>query len=137
MIEKWYLLGLLAVLCFGVGSFFGKLASLNDVQSRVYFFEAMGTLTVFFTYFIFKKTEILCGFSFNYFALAMGLTWGIGTVLFILALESSKLSLITPLTALYPAVTVILAYLFLAEKLELRELVGILLAILSIFLIVK
>lgn len=137
MIEKWYLLGLLAVLCFGVGSFFGKLASLNDVQPRVYFFEAMGTLTVFFTYFIFKKSEILSGFSFNYFALAMGLTWGIGTVLFILALESSKLSLITPLTALYPAVTVILAYLFLAEKLELRELVGILLAILSIFLIVK
>jgi transporter family protein len=67
----------------------------------------------------------------------MGLSWGIGTVLFIFALENSKISLITTLTALYPAVTIILAYIFLAERLEIRELVGVVLAIAAIFLIVK
>ena len=117
-IEKWYILGVFAIILFGFGSFFGKLASLKDIPARVYFFEAMGTLTVFLTFFFYKKGEILNGFSINYYALAMGITWGLGTVFFILALENAKLSLITPLTSLYPAVTVILAYAFLAERLE-------------------
>ena len=137
MIEKWYLLGILAILCFGVGSFFGKIATMSSLPSRVYFFEAVGTLTVFTTFFIFKREEILNNFSFNPAALAMGITWGTGTVLFILALQSSKLSIITPLTAVYPAVTVVLAYLFLGERLEMRELAGITLALASVFLLTK
>ena len=135
--ERWFLLGIFAVLLFGIGSFLGKLASLNDISSRVYFFEAIGTLTVFTSFFLIKRVEILENFSVNYYALGMGITWGLGTVLFIMALENSKLSIITPLTALYPAVTVLLAYLFLAERLELKELIGVVLAIISIFLILK
>ena len=137
VIERWYFLGILAILLFGFGSFFGKVASIRDIPERVYFFEAVGTLTVFLTFFLYRKTQILEGFSVNYFALAMGLTWGLGTVFFILALENAKLSLVTPLTSLYPAVTVLLAYVFLAERLEPKELLGVVFAIFSIFLIVK
>jgi len=137
LMERWFLLGVLAVVLFGVGSFLGKLASNTDISPRVYFFEVIGTITVFTTFFLLKKSEILNGFSINYYAIGMGLCWGIGTVLFIFALENSKISLITTLTALYPAVTIILAYIFLAERLEIRELVGVVLAIAAIFLIVK
>ena len=135
--ERWVLLGIFAVLLFGIGSFFGKLASINDISSRVYFFEAVGTLTIFSSFFLIKRVEILEGFSVNYYAIGMGVTWGLGTVLFIMALENSKLSIITPLTALYPAVTVLLAYLFLSERLEPKELIGVIMAIISIFLILK
>ena len=135
--EKWFVLGVLAVVLFGIGSFLGKLASNTDISPRVYFFEGIGTITVFTTFFLLKKSEILNGFSINYYAIGMGLCWGIGTVLFIFALENSKISLITTLTALYPAVTIILAYIFLAERLETRELIGVVLAIAAIFLIVK
>ena len=135
--EKWFVLGVLAVVLFGIGSFLGKLASNTDISTRVYFFEGIGTITVFTTFFLLKKSEILNGFSINYYAIGMGLCWGIGTVLFIFALENSKISLITTLTALYPAVTIILAYIFLAERLETRELIGVVLAIAAIFLIVK
>ena len=135
--ERWFLVGIFAVLLFGIGSFLGKLASVNDISSRVYFFEAIGTLTVFSSFFLVKRVEILEGFSLNYYALGMGIAWGLGTVLFIMALENAKLSIITPLTALYPVVTVFLAYLFLSERLEFKELIGVVLAIISIFLIVK
>ena len=135
--ERWVLLGIFAVLLFGIGSFLGKLASLNDISSRVYFFEAIGTLTIFTSFFLIKRVEILEGFSVNYYAIGMGITWGLGTVLFIMALENSRLSIITPLTALYPAVTVLLAYLFLSERLEFKEIIGVILAIISIFLILK
>ncbi|MGI9534234.1 MAG: EamA family transporter [Thermodesulfobacteriota bacterium] len=135
--ERWFLLGIFAVLLFGIGSFLGKLASFNDISSRVYFFEAIGTLTIFTSFFLIKRVEILEGFSVNYYAIGMGISWGLGTVLFIMALENSKLSIITPLTALYPAVTVLLAYLFLSERLEIKELIGVVLAIISIILILK
>jgi len=137
IMERWFVLGVLAVVLFGIGSFLGKLASNTDISPRVYFFEAIGTITVFTTFFLLKKSEILNGFFINYYAIGMGLCWGIGTVLFIFALENSKISLITTLTALYPAVTIILAYIFLAERLETRELIGVVLAIAAIFLIVK
>ncbi len=135
--ERWFLLAVLAIILFGIGSFLGKLASNTDISPRVYFFEAIGTLTVFTTFFFIKKSEILQNFSINYYAVGMGLCWGIGTILFIFALENSKISLISTLTALYPAVTIILAYIFLAERLETKEIVGVLLAMAAIFLIVK
>lgn len=137
MVEKWYILGIVAVICFGVGSFFGKVGSVNDIPSRVYFFEAIGTLTVFSCFFLLKRTEILNDFAFNPAALAMGITWGAGTVMFIMALQYNKLSIIAPLTAVYPAVTVILAYIFLGERVGAREMAGIVLATVSVFLLTK
>jgi len=135
--ERWFLLGILAIILFGIGSFLGKFASNTDISPRVYFFEAIGTLTVFTTFFLLRKSEILNGFAVNYYAIGMGLCWGIGTILFIFALENSRISIISTLTALYPAVTIILAYIFLAERLETKEIVGVLLAMAAIFLIVK
>ena len=135
--ERWFILGIFAIVLFGIGSFLGKLASNADISPRVYFFEAIGTFTVFTTFFLLKKSEILSGFSVNFYAVGMGLAWGIGTVLFIFAIENSKISLITTLSALYPVVTVILAYVFLSERLEPKEFIGVLLAIAAIFLIVK
>lgn len=137
MLDRWIVLGIFAIVLFGVGSLFGKIASANDISSRVYFFEAMGTLTVFSVFFIVKKAEILNNFHFNLFGILMGVCWGLGTVMFIAALDKSKLSVLVPFTALYPAVTIVLSLLFLGEKLNLREIAGISLAILAGLLLVK
>ena len=102
MQERWIVYSLIAIFLFGAGSLFGKLASINEIPARVYFFEALGTLTVFTCFFLLKRQEILNGISINYFGLLMGITWGLGTVFFILALEKSKLSVLVPFTALYP-----------------------------------
>ncbi len=137
MFDKWIIFALGAVILFGLGSFFGKVASNSDVSSRVYFFEALGTLSIFSIYFLVKKSEILSGFHFNLFGLLMGISWGLGTIMFILALDKSKLSVLVPFTALYPAVTIILALLFLGERLNSREIAGILLATAAGLLLVK
>ena len=137
MIDRWILLGILAIVLFGAGSLFGKIASENDTSSRVYFFEALGTLSVFTVFFVLKKSEILSNFSFNRYGLLMGLCWGLGTVMFITALDRSKLSVLVPLTALYPAVTILLGLVFLGERLNLREIAGVTLALLALLLLVK
>jgi bacterial/archaeal transporter family protein len=135
--ERWYLLTLLALVLFSLGSFLGKVASIKDIPYRVYFFEGIGTLTVFTTFVIYNRSHIFNNFSVNYPGLLMGLSWGIGTVLFIVALKSAKLSIIVPLSAVYPALTVVLALVFLGEKLGPREIGGVVLAVISAALLAK
>ncbi len=114
--ERWYLMTLLALVCFSLGSFLGKVASFKDIPYRVYFFEGVGTLTVFTTFVVYNRNAIFNNFSVNFPGLLMGLSWGIGTVLFIIALKYAKLSVMVPLSAVYPALTVVLALIFLGEK---------------------
>jgi transporter family protein len=137
MVERWYLFTIIAIVCFAVGSFLGKLAAIRDIPFRVYFFEGVGTLTVFTTFVIYNRNTIFTNFSFNLPGLLMGLTWGIGTVLFIVALKYAKLAVMVPLTAVYPALTVLLALAFLGEKLGPREVAGVILAIASAALLAK
>lgn len=135
--DRWYLLTLLAIICFSLGSFLGKVASMRDIPFRVYFFEGVGTLTVFTAFVLYNRGVIFNNFSINAPALLMGLTWGIGTVLFIVALKFAKLSVMVPLTAVYPALTVILALVFLGERLGPREIAGVLLAVASAALLAR
>jgi bacterial/archaeal transporter family protein len=135
--ERWVLFALTATLMWGLGSFFGKIALMRDVPYRVYFFEGIGTITVLTSLIIFKRQEIFNGFAINPYALLMGLTWGIGTIIFIIALQPAKLSALVPLTAVYPAVTVILGVLVLHERLDLREILGIVFAIITVVLLSK
>ncbi|MCH8028732.1 MAG: EamA family transporter [Candidatus Dadabacteria bacterium] len=137
MLERWVTLTLIVMLFFAAGSFFGKVALLRDTSPRVYFFEAIGTLTVFTTFVLFNREKIFPNFSVNYFGLLMGLTWGIGTILFIYVLKIGKLSVILPLTALYPGITVLLAVVFLKETLGPREIAGIVLALISGMLLAR
>lgn len=137
MTERWFAIALIVSLLWGSGSFFGKMALARDIPYRVYLFEGIGTLIVLTFLIVSKRQEIFTGFSFNVFGLLMGLSWGIGTILFIIALQPAKLSVIVPLTAIYPAFTVLLSFLFLQERLELREIVGIALAVISVVLLAK
>ena len=137
MLERWFILALIATTLFALGSFFGKIASNSDIPFRVYFFEGVGTITVLCTIILLKRSEIFTGFALNIPALLMGLCWGIGTVLFIMVLKDAKLSVTVPLTGLYPAITVILAFVFLGERLGVREIAGVSLAIVSVVLLAK
>ncbi|MGQ0792591.1 MAG: EamA family transporter [Deltaproteobacteria bacterium] len=135
--DRWFWMALIAIALWGLGSFFGKLASAKDIAYRVYLFEGIGTITVLATFMLWKRDEVLSNFSVNYFGLLMGLCWGVGTVLFIIALKPAKLSVLVPLTAVYPVVTVLLAFLFLGERLSPKEIAGVALAIVSAVLLAR
>jgi transporter family protein len=135
--ERWYIMTVLALICFSLGSFLGKVASIKDIPYRIYFFEGVGTLTVFSTFVFYNRSTIFNNFSVNFPALLMGLSWGIGTVLFIIALKDAKLSVLVPLSAVYPALTVVLAFIFLGERLGPREIAGVALAVVSAALLSK
>lgn len=63
--------------------------------------------------------------------IAVGLLMAIGTLALFAALRRGKASVVVPLTALYPLVTVILAVLFLNEHLDLTKIAAIALALIA------
>ncbi len=68
--------------------------------------------------------------------LLTGLLGGAGNVAFFLALsEGGKASVVTPLVGLAPLVTVVLALVFLGEKLNRSQIAGLVLALVAIYLL--
>jgi len=69
------------------------------------------------------------------YAAATGLLGGLGNVAFYMALESGQASVVAPLTALFPLVTVLLALVVLKERLNRGQLAGLALALAAIYLL--
>jgi len=63
--------------------------------------------------------------------IAVGLMMAIGTLALFAAMRRGKASIVTPLAALYPLVTVILAVAFLNEHLNLTKIAGIAIALIA------
>jgi transporter family protein len=59
----------------------------------------------------------------------------LGLLCFMYAIRVGKVSIVAPLTALYPVVTLVLAMIFLRERINPVQLAGIILALVSVVLI--
>ncbi len=126
----------LTVVLFGVGAFLGKFALKNAAPLYVYMFEALGTLTVAATAaFVFRKEASEALHNFSAWGYVFGILFGLGTVTFIMALKLKPASLVVPLTALYPLVTVVLSMLVLNETITLKSALGIVFAVIAVILL--
>ncbi len=67
--------------------------------------------------------------------IAAGFCGYLGTIFFLHALREGPVSLVTAISALYPILTIVLAFFFLHEPLTLKQLVGIILAMVAVVLI--
>jgi len=71
-----------------------------------------------------------------WYAIVTGIFGGAGNVAFYLALErGGKVSIVVPLTCLFPLATVLLAYWMLKEKLTRSQLAGLVVAVIAICLL--
>ncbi len=63
------------------------------------------------------------------------LIWNVGMISYFFLLNRFPASVAIPLSALYPAITVIFALIFLKETLSLTQVLGIFFALLAVFLL--
>ena len=68
------------------------------------------------------------------YATITGIAYGIGCLFYFIAASKGKIITVVTLTALYPLIAIILAYLFLKEVVSFRQCLGIGLAFLAILL---
>jgi transporter family protein len=73
--------------------------------------------------------------SWNGFGVASGAGLALGLFCYYFALETSQASILVPLTAIYPAVSVVLSYALLHERPQVSQWVGILLVIVGAILL--
>lgn len=135
--KDWLFFSLLSIIFWGISGFFMKLGT-NYIDPKLGFlYQMLGAflVSVFTALFlisnIFNLTNKL-GFLYPFLA---GLTGGIGTFFLLKAYEKGNLSIVTVLTALYPIVTILLAFLILKEKITLLQAIGLILSLVAIILL--
>lgn len=136
--KSWILWGSIGGLLSGAGDFFAKVSS-NAIgsYSQIFFLAIVFQVLSFANFLLDKKGRTLPKFSITTFLPTLLATFFaiLGTLLFFLAFSYGNISLIAPVSSVYPALTVILAIIFLKEKISKRQAFGIASIVVGIILI--
>ncbi len=135
---RWFWWGMLAAASIGTADFITKLST-NEIgaYTNIFYLAIISLLLIIPLYRVDKQGRLLPKVSFkNFFPTVLGniILWS-GSLLFFLAFDYGDVSLITPISATYPAIMVLLAVFFLKEKLLNTQIFGIILAIGGVILV--
>ena len=135
---KLYLLIFLAILFWGIWGFTGKLATNHNspavVTLATNLLFALFSLTLIFS--IRNQTTPIIWSSPAILWIVLTAVFGVAaTIIFYMALSESPSSKVVALTATYPIITVILATIFLGERLSGIQILGILLSASGVYLL--
>ena len=133
--ESWVVYGVLCLLFWGLWGFVLKLAYSNLSWTETYFLSTLASFTVVLIVVSYYRAIPMSLNTYSVTALVAGVFGGAGYIFFVKALEHGKASVVIPLTALYPAVTAIIALIILREKISLYQGIGIVLAIAAAILL--
>jgi len=132
---NWLILSLIAMVCWGIWGLLSKMAIAQSNWHQVFVassFVSLSTTLILYSYFRPAINVRSPGFL---YAILAGAAGSMAVVAFYMALVRGNASIIVPLTALYPAITIILSYLILRERTTPTQTLGIFLAIIAILLI--
>ncbi len=132
---SWLPLAILSVLLWGVWGFFQKLATNHMPPRNVYIFATVGALCVVGSVLVTSSFPLNVTSKGIFFAVLAGMCSSLGGLLFLNALSRGAASIVIPFTALYPVVTIFLCFSILEETVTLKQGIGIVLALLSMFLL--
>jgi transporter family protein len=138
-VPAWLAYSLLTVVLWGVWGTVSKLASdgVDANTNQIYFTLGLFPIVVVLA----RSSRLKQGKQFaagSAWAFITGILGGVGNIAFFYALyKGGKVSVVAPATALFPIVTVILALVFLKERLSRPQKAGLVLALVAIYLLSK
>jgi bacterial/archaeal transporter family protein len=135
------LLAGLTILLWGFWGFFGKVALEKNMAPHSVFLaevftSACAVVVVLILSYRTLPVSALTS-SWNVYGLASGVGLALGLLCYYFALERSPASILVPLTATYPAVSVLLGYAFLHERPYASQWIGIVLVIIGTILLLS
>jgi transporter family protein len=135
-LKQWVLYSSLALLIWGLWAFLPKMALKCLDPKTAFMFEVLGgAITGLFAFLILRPQLGGAEIRGVIPALLTGMMGYLGLLCFMYAIREGKMCIVAPLTALYPVVTLVLAVIFLREKINIVQLAGIILALVSVVLI--
>lgn len=126
-----WIIALGSMLAWGIGSFIAKLAT-NRLGDKAVFWDVLGYAPAIVIYglLVFRSGDLLHGSKSGiWLAILAGAIGSIGAILFYLLLSRKNASMAVPMTAIYPAVTAILAVIFLGEQVTVVKVLGIVMSV--------
>jgi transporter family protein len=129
---NWFFYALVSLSFYGLWGLFSKLATNYLGSKTVLIYDLIGAVLVGLVFLATNGWEWRGDMRGVIFAMLTGAVGTIATLCYFIAVSKGSSSIVLPLTSMYPAVTVILAFFILKEPLTLRHTVGIFLAILAI-----
>lgn len=132
---SWILLTLMATFIFGFWGFFPKLATHYLDPRTTLLYQNAGTLLSSVVVLAVLKVQFTIHPRGILFSVLTGVAGTIGTLFMLMALSKGKVSVVVPLTAMYPVVTVLLAALTLKEPITIKQIIGLGLSLIAIYLI--
>lgn len=133
-----WIVGLAVILLWGVWGFLGKIAT-GKLGMQVMLWSLIAQVAIILTYL--SQTKELSTLQLTpssvVWGLAVGASAALSSILFYTLMQRNPASLVVTLTALYPAVTVLLSVLFLKEQLTPSQIWGIVLALIAGVLLVR
>lgn len=131
---QWLPAALVSLFSFGLWGLFTKLAIVYIDSKSALVFQTLGVLVVgllTLNLLGYKPATDMKGLGFG---LLTGIAYGVGCLFYFIAADKGKVTTVVTLTALYPLVTILLSCLFLKEAINIKQLMGIILALVAIFL---
>lgn len=133
-IPAWLLYAIITMLFYGLWAFFPKMATLYLPTKEILLYQIIGILTVGFIVLITSKNRLQINTPGLIFSILGGAAGLLGTLFFLKSLAIGKTSVVVTLTALYPLITIILAFIVLRETLSVKNAVGIVFALVAMYL---
>lgn len=132
----WILYAIACVFLYGIMQFFIKLSSSGNVMiSSLFFITAQFAVQVILSAYLISKSGIDVNYAAIKYSILGGITAAIATIFFFIAISQETLSKVVPIVNLNVLVGVILGILILKEEINLRIISGIILAVISIYLL--
>ena len=129
----WY--ALLGVFLWGLWGFLSKIGSDTASPMQMQILFTLGMLPVALGMFIQMRGRLDRDRIGITYGLLCGIATGVGTLGYFAALHDQNASVVTPLTGVFPVLTVILAFVILRERLNKVQMGGMLLALTSIVIL--
>lgn len=134
MTLNWLLPAFISLFCFGLWGFLTKLATLYIDEKSGYIYQGLGVAIIALILLVSMKFKPASNPKGLLLALCSGLATGAGCVAYFYAASKGKISTVVTLAALYPVITIILAFLILQETIHPKQAIGIVFALIAIYL---
>ncbi|MES2218707.1 MAG: GRP family sugar transporter [Pseudomonadota bacterium] len=131
----WLTSAFFALFSFGLWGFFSKFSVMHLDAKSALVYQTLGVLLTGLLMLCFMKFKPAVDTKGISFALLTGVAYGIGCFFYLMAASKGKLITVVTLTALYPLITMLLAYWLLKESITFKQCIGIILAISAIVLL--
>lgn len=130
----WWAYALISTVLYGLWGLFSKLAVQHIEFKSVLIYDCLVFFVAGMLLFAHNGFKVATEPQGIIYSVLYGITGVMATGFFILAIRQGSATLVTAITAIYPAITMLLAIIVLQESLTLKQGLGLLLAIVGVLL---